>query len=74
MFYVKYDFLSLYGRVRMRVEFTSTYANVVSSNLSHDEVFSIQHYVKMFISDLRQVGGFVRVHRFPQPIKLQYCC
>jgi hypothetical protein len=31
---------------------------------------SIQHYVIKFASDLRQVGGFLRVIRFPQPIKL----
>ena len=27
------------------------------------------HYVIMFVSDLRQVGGFPRVFRFPPPIK-----
>jgi hypothetical protein len=27
-----------------------------------DEVYSIQHYVIKFVSDLRQVGGFLRVH------------
>jgi hypothetical protein len=32
------------------------------------EVYSIQHYV--FVSDLRQVGGFLRVLWFPSPIKL----
>jgi hypothetical protein len=31
---------------------------VVSSNPVHGDVFSIQHYVIMFVSDLRQVGGF----------------
>ena len=30
----------------------------------------VQHYVIKFISDLRQVGGFLRVLRFPPPIKL----
>ena len=33
----------------------------VSSNVVHGEVYSIQHYVIMFVSDLRQVGGFLRV-------------
>jgi hypothetical protein len=28
------------------------------------------HYVIKFVSDLRQVGGFLRVLRFPPPIKL----
>jgi hypothetical protein len=36
----------------------------------HGEVYSIQHYVIKFVSDLRQVsGGFLRVLRFPPPIK-----
>ena len=43
---------------------------VVSSNLVHDEVYSIQHYVIKFVSDLRQVGGFLLVLRFPPQIKL----
>jgi hypothetical protein len=30
---------------------------------------SVQHYVIKFVSDLRQVDGFLLVHRFPQPIK-----
>ena len=29
-----------------------------------NEVYSIQHYVIEFVSDLRQVGGFLRVLRF----------
>ena len=42
--------------------------NVVSSN--HFQVCSIQQYAIKFLSDLRQVGGFTRVLRFPPPIKL----
>jgi hypothetical protein len=38
---------------------------VVSSNLSHGEEYSIQHYVIKFVSDLLRVGGFLRVRRFP---------
>jgi len=30
----------------------------------------VQHYVIKFVSDLRQVGGFLRVLQFPPPIKL----
>ena len=33
--------------------------DVVSSNLDQGEVYSIQHYVIKFSSDLRQVGGFI---------------
>ena len=43
---------------------------VVSSNPTHDEVISIQLYVIKFVSDIRQVGGFLRVLQFPPPIKL----
>ena len=43
---------------------------VVSSNPVHDEVYSIQRYVIKFVSDLRQVGGFLWVLLFPPPVKL----
>ena len=43
---------------------------VVSSNPAHGEVNSIQQYVIKFVSDLRQIGGFLQVLRFPPPIKL----
>ena len=44
--------------------------NVVSLNLTHGEVYSIQHYVIKFVSDLRQVSRFLQVLRFPPSIKL----
>jgi hypothetical protein len=43
--------------------------NVVSSSPVHGKVYSVQHYVIMFVSDLPQVGGFLRVLWFPSPIK-----
>jgi hypothetical protein len=57
------------------VGFTTTSAvsitiKIVSWNPVHGEVYSIQHYVMNFASDLLQVGGFLRVLRFPPPIKL----
>jgi hypothetical protein len=60
----------------MVVGFTTTFAisaydittKVLSSNPVHGEVYSILHYVIKFFSDLRQVGGFLRVLRFPPPI------
>jgi len=42
----------------------------VSSNPAHGEVYSIQHYVIKFVSDIRQVSGFLRVLLFYPPIKL----
>ena len=41
--------------------------NVVRSNTVHGEVYSIQRYVIKFVSDFRQVNGFLR---FLPPIKL----
>ena len=32
---------------------------VVSSNPDHGDVYLIRHYVIKFVSDLRQVGGFL---------------
>ena len=43
--------------------------NVVSSNPDHGEVYSIQHYVIKFVSDLQKVCGFLWVIHFPPPIK-----
>ena len=34
------------------------------------QVYLIQHYVIKFVSDLRHVGGFLQVLRFPSPIEL----
>ena len=65
---------NLRGRDRMTVGFTITYA--ISTH--HHECCEfesrsgrgVQHYVVKFVSDLQQVGGFLRVLRFPPPIKL----
>ena len=37
---------------------------VVSSNLAHGQVHTIQHFVIKFVSDLRQVGDFSRYSVF----------
>ena len=42
---------------------------IVSLNPTHAKVYSIQYYVIKFVSDLWQVGGFLRALRFPSPIK-----
>ena len=52
------------------VQSVPTTTKVVSLNPAHSEVYSIQHYVIKFVSDLRQFGGFLWVLRFPSPIKL----
>jgi hypothetical protein len=43
---------------------------VVSSNPTQGDVYSIQHHVINTVCDLRQFGGFLRILRFPPPIKL----
>jgi len=42
----------------------------VRSNPAHGEVYSIQLKVLKFVIDLWQGGSFLRVLRFPPPIKL----
>ena len=62
------------GRNRMVVGFTTSYA--ISSyhhcccKFESRSWRGVQHYMIMFASDLRQVGGFLWVLRFPPSIKL----
>jgi hypothetical protein len=64
------------GRDHMVFGFTITYIinaynhQSCGSNRTHGEVYSIQHYVIKFVSDLRQVGRFLRLLLFPLPTKL----
>ena len=48
-----------YLDLQLHVELVAITTNVVSSNPSHGEVYSMQHYVMNFVNDLRQVGGFL---------------
>jgi hypothetical protein len=43
--------------LQLPVQSVSITTKVESSNRVHGEVYSIQHYVMEFVSDLRQVGG-----------------
>jgi hypothetical protein len=43
---------------------------IVSLHPIHDEEYSIQHYVIKFVSNIRQVCGFLPVLWCPPPIKL----
>ena len=43
---------------------------VVSLIPVHGKVYTMQHYVIKFVSDLRQISGFLRVLWFPPPIEL----
>jgi hypothetical protein len=43
---------------------------VVDLNPVHVKMYSMQHYVIKFVSDLRQVYGFLGILWFPPPIKM----
>ena len=62
------------GRDRMVVGFTITYAISAYHHwcceFESRSGRGVQHYVIKFVSDFRQVGGFLWVLRFPPPIKL----
>jgi len=60
----------LLNNAQLLVQSVTITNKVVSSNPVHGEVYSIQHCVIKFVSDLRQVCGFLRVPRFPPLIKL----
>jgi hypothetical protein len=61
-------------RGRMVVGFTATYAisayHPLCCEFESRSGRGVQHYVIKFASGLRQVGGFLRVLRFPPRIKL----
>ena len=68
---IKIFIVAVCGCDRMVIGFSTTYA------ANHHDICefetrsgrSVKHYAIKFISDFRQVGGFLRVLRFPPPIK-----
>ena len=62
------------GRNRMVDGFTSTYAISTYHHCCYELESrpgrGVQHYVIKFVTDLRQVDGFLQVLPFPPPIKL----
>jgi hypothetical protein len=64
------------GRDCMAVRFMNIYANSAYHHERNEfepcsgEVYSMQHYVIKFVSNLWLFGGFIRVLRFPPRIKL----
>ena len=59
-----------YLYIYLPVQSVSINTKVVGLNPVHGDVYSIQHYVIKFVSDLQQVDGFLQVLWFPPPIKL----
>ena len=51
--------------LQLHVQSLLIITEVVSLNPVHGEVYSIQHSVIKFVSDLRQVSGFLRILWFP---------
>ena len=56
--------------IQLTMQSVTITTKVVSSNPTHGKVYSIQLYVIKFFGDLLQDGDFLRVLRFPPPIKL----
>jgi len=56
--------------LQLSVQSMPIITHAVSSKPVHGEVYSIHHYVIKFVSDLRQVVGFLRVFQFLPSIKL----
>ena len=56
--------------LRLPVQSVPITTKVVSLYPVYREVYLIQYYVIKFVSDLRQVGGFLWVLLFPPQIKL----
>jgi hypothetical protein len=56
--------------LQLTIKLVCITTKVASSNPTHGEMYLMQHYVIMFVSDLQQVGGFLLVLRFPPSIKL----
>jgi hypothetical protein len=50
--------------LQLPVQSVPIITEVVSSNTVHGEAYSMQHYLIKFVSDLRQVSGFLL---FPPP-------
>ena len=59
-----------YLDLQLPVQSVPITTKVVSWNPTDGDVYSIQHYMINFVSDLQQVDGFLRVLRFPPSIKL----
>jgi len=68
-----YRYKGCRGCDRMVVWFTTTYAISAYHHwcckFESRSGRGVQHYVINFVSDLRQVSGFLRVLLFPPPIK-----
>ena len=56
-------FFIIFFSLKLPVQLVLITTDVVSSNPGRGEEYLIQHYVKTFVSDLRQVGCLLR---FPQ--------
>ena len=59
-----------YLHLPLHVQSVPITTNVASSNPVHGDMYSIQHNVIQFVSDLRKIGGFIRLLRFLPIIKL----
>ena len=64
---------SYYFKVRSQsAQSVPIITKAMSLNPAHGEIYSIQHCVVHFVSDLRQVSGFIRVLRFSFTNKIDH--
>ena len=59
-----------YLDLQLHVHLVPITTKFVSLNSAHGKVYSIQHYVIKFVSDLYQVCNFLWVLQFPLPKKM----
>ena len=55
--------------LQLSVQSVSITTKVLNSNTAHGGVYSMQHYVIPFVSDLRMIGSFLWELRLRPPIK-----
>ena len=72
---LKVKHFSRYSKLRADTTWNVVFFNIIQKNVFinngvHGEVYSIQHYVIKFVSDLLYVGGFLQVLRLLPPINV----
>jgi hypothetical protein len=60
--------------LQLPVQSVPNTTKVVNLNSMYGKMYSMPYYVIEFVSDFRQISGFLLVLRFPPPIKLNFLC
>jgi len=59
-------FYNFFTYLQLHVQSVPITSKVIGLNPTHGEVYSKQHSERQFVSDLRQVSGFLRYYCFLQ--------